>query len=203
MTKRHPEKELYFTCLLPPDSLRRRFNALAASAPEEAEVKRPDDLHITLNYLQIPRKRPRSDLIERLEKIDAPAFPVRLVGVDTFFRIPRKAVNTHVVWLRPDGESGLAIRDLHARILLSLRSVGYNVGNTNVTPHMTALNYPFHAAAEPLRDFVRDHNRLRLPVWDCDRFHLCRTMHNTDPRHPDNNGGRGSKYEIIRTFMLK
>lgn len=202
MTRRHSNRDMYFTCLLPPDSVRARFNALAAAAPQGAEVKKAADLHITLNFLQVPRKRSFADLVDRLAAIEAPAFKIKLLGMDSFYRIPRRNVNDHVVWLRPDGASGWAIRDLHARILLGLRPVGYHVGQNEVTPHMTALNYPFHAAAEPLRDYINAHNSVRMPTWQCNEFHLCRRIPLADPRHPVKTGG-GSKYEILGTFKLK
>ena len=175
---------------------------LAAGAPAGADVKRAEDLHITMNVLQVPRKRSVRDLVERLERIEYPSFPIKLVGVDSFYRIPRKGQDTHVVWLRPDGDSSWAIRALHARIVMGLRPLGYNVGQLALTPHMTVLNYPFRAAAEPLENFIKDNNRLRLPSWQCDRFYLYRSMMRDNPRHPLNNNGVGSKYEILGSFPL-
>lgn len=193
----------YFTCLLPPDSIRRRFNAVAAKAPAAAEVKRAEDLHITLNYLRRPRARPKAELVERLSRIEFPAFDLTLTDIDSFFRIPRKDMNSHVLWLRPDAAAAWKIRDLHARIHLSLRPVGFNVGQASMTPHMTALKYPFSGAAEPLEQFIAEHAKLRMPKWTVDRFYLCRTLPRADERHPVNNGNRGSKYEIVAEFALK
>lgn len=192
----------YFTCLLPPDAVRRRFNAVAAKAPADADVKRVEDLHITLNYLRRPRSRPKSELVERLSRIEFPAFDMKLTDIDSFFRIPRQNMDSHVLWLRPDAAAAWKIRDLHARIHLSLRPVGFNVGLASMTPHMTALKYPFRAASEPLEQFIAEHAKLRMPKWPVDRFYLCRTIPRTDDRHPVNNDNRGSKYEIIAEFPL-
>lgn len=203
MTRIHPDKPTYFTFLRPPPRLRARFNAVAAGAPESAEIKRADDLHITLNYLQIPRARPKRDLIERLAQIEFPAFDIHVTGLDSFYRIPRKNLNTHVIWGRPDGLSSWNIRDLHAKILLALRPVGYNVGQLDMTPHMTLMKYPYNGDAEGLHAFLEENHKLRLPKWNCDRFYLGKTMMRDNPKHPDNNGGVGSKYEVIGTFPLK
>lgn len=198
-----PAHDHYFTCLLPPEPIRRRFNAVAAKAPEGADVKRPEDLHITLNYLRRPRARPKSELVERLSRIEFPSFDLTLTDIDSFFRIPRKELNSHVLWLRPDAAAAWKIRDLHARIHMSLRPVGFNVGQASMTPHMTALKYPFNGASGPLEQFIAQHAKLRMPKWTVDRFYLCRTMARTDERHPANNGDHGSKYEIIAEFALK
>ena len=200
---RSGERDHYFTCLLPPESIRTRFNALAAAAPDGADVKRAEDLHITLNYLRRPRSQPKRELVERLSRIEFPSFDVKLTDVDTFFRIPRRSMNSHVLWMRPDPAGAWRIRELHARIHLSLRPAGFNVGEASMTPHMTALKYPFSAQAEPLMQFITDHSKLKMPKWHVDRFYLCRTLFNTDPRHPVNNEGKGSKYEIVAEFALK
>jgi 2'-5' RNA ligase len=199
---RTTERDDYFTCLLPPESIRRRFNAVAAAAPAGADVKRAEDLHITLNYLRRPRSRPKRELVERLSRIEFPAFDLTLKDMESFYRIPRKDMNSHVIWMRPDAAGGWKIRDLHARIHLSLRPVGFNVGEASMTPHMTALKFPFSAHAAPLEKFIADHAKLRMPKWHVDRFYLCRTLPRTHADHPDNNSGRGSKYQIVAEFPL-
>lgn len=196
------ESNSYFTCLLPPDSICGRFNAIAAAAPADADVKRAEDLHITLNYLRRPRARPKRELVERLARIEFPAFDLRLTDIDSFYRIPRRNMNDHVLWMRPDAAAGWKIRELHARIHLSLRPVGFNVGEASMTPHMTALKYPFAAAVEPLEQFIRGHAKLRMPSWHVDRFYLCQTLSRAHAQHPENNGGRGSKYQIVAEFPL-
>jgi 2'-5' RNA ligase len=203
MVRSSAASDHYFTCLLPPDSIRRRFNAVAAKAPGQAEVSRAEDLHITLNYLRRPRARPKIELIERLSRIEFPAFDLTLTDIDSFFRIPRKEHNAHVLWLRPDAMAAWKIRDLHARIHMSLRPVGFNVGQASMTPHMTALRYPFNGAAEQLEQFIAEHAKLRMPKWTVDRFYLCRKLPRTDIRHPLNNGDRGSQFEVVAEFALK
>ncbi len=202
MTAKRAFQQKFFTCLLPPQGIKDRFNAIAKLAPEGADVKRAEDLHISLNFLVKPRRQPARDLQERLRRIEFPAFDLKMTGMDSFFRIPRRDLNTHVVWMRPDGLSAWHVMDLRAKILLSLRPAGYPVGSTAMTPHMTALKYPFHAAAGPLEDFLAAHDSLNMPAWHCDEFFLARTKTKDDPSHPDN-GGTGSKYDIIERFPLK
>lgn len=176
---------------------------VAAYAPEDAEVTRYQDLHVTMNELQIPKKRSIRDLIARLKKVDYPAFEARIIGADVFNRVPSAKNQHHVAWLNPDGLSSWHIQELHKKILLSLRPAGYPVGRMDIRPHMTCLKMDFNADIEGMEQFLDRCSVHDFPSWNVDRFYLLRKHKAVHPRHPENNNGAGAKYEIISTFPLR
>ncbi|GEM_PF-3384255 len=201
-----PEQEVvYTTFLMPPPSLRREFMRVAARAPEGViSVQREDDLHITLNQFKMPRKGSKTLVSAKLATIEFPPFDIRITDADVFYRSPPQH-ESHVAWLRPDGLSSFDIQDLHARIHLLLRGNGYTAGPAEMEfrPHMTLLHHSFNAAARSFRSFLKQAAGHNYPVWPVDRFFFAKKLFMDHPKHPANNGDKGSKYEIIGTFPLK
>lgn len=199
-----PVEPTYSICLLPPVNLQGAFLRAARYAPPDASVQKAEDLHVTLlSGLRIPRKKPNKDLLQRIENIQFPAFDVRFTDADSFNEPPGRNNKHTVVWLRPDGLSSFRLQELHNKVAGILSKAGYNMGTLPYRPHMTFLRQPLPGDTAGLEDFLKKSRKVRYPVLRADTLTLTRKLHYSEPAHPEQNDGQGSKYEVVAAFPLK
>ena len=206
MKKRDPEKDTYITCLMPEPSLSQAFNAVAKHAPPGGRTVRPEDFHITLNEIQIPRKSSMKKLLKRIEKVSFPAFDIKFTDVDSFLYTKNGRLKnrfSHVAWLRPDGKSSFDVQALHEKLYEALLPEGFVFEDPDMRPHMTCLYYDEDKDSQALKKFFEECSTLNMPTWRCDKIYLTKKKRLSDPTHPDNNDGKGSRYEIVASFDLK
>lgn len=195
------EQNPYMICLIPPQSLRRKFMRVAAYAPEHSVAQPEADLHITLTSLQMPKKKSAADLLERLKQVKFPAFDIRITDVDTFNRPPEPHGRSKAAWFRPDGVSSNEIQELNNQILSILRPAGYPVGQADIRPHMTVLRYDFYAGASAIRGFLEKCAEHNYPDWTVDRFYLTRKRPQGEGAEEGGSDEDG-KFEIVASFPL-
>lgn len=196
-------KRQFFIAVFPPDEIKRQINdnlVHKEDATKGWEWKRAEEYHMSLAFPGAITEEELQILIKALDKVYFEAFSMSIDGVGHFLRKENKNNNnTHVVWARPDNQADNAIRELHYKIVGIMEEYGFKYGNREISPHMTIVKPPV-TAHDLMKDFAAAASGFKSEAWQCDRFVLCETLDKSDPDHPHNNNGQGSRYKVIAEF---
>lgn len=192
----------YFIAAFPPDQATQPIRDLAQNGLPEWEWKRPEDYHISLAFPGSLTDEQVKRLISVLGDIKHQPFNLSFDGLSFHLKDPVKdKTRNHVIWARPDNEGDNELRELIHKIVDKLARRQFRHGMQTLSPHLTVARPP-PEAGELTKEFAKAHSHIKAPAWTLDRFYLCETRGRSDPDHPENNGGTGSRYKKIAEFRL-
>lgn len=197
-------KRRFFIAVMPPPGVTASLDGLRHAGPAAWDWKRHGDYHISLAFPGSLDDVQLARLVTTLRRVEHPVFDVRFEGLSYFLKDPatRKRNAQNVLWARADSAGDAALRSLHATIRDHLKAHKFPTGGDSITPHLTLAKTPANDNSL-VRSFARAHDNTQSVPWRCDRFGLYETLPSIDPRHPDHNGGRGTRYVKIAEFALR
>jgi|GEM_PF-1357577 len=203
--KKGDVKRHFFIAVCPPDhvcqDLNNKLNNARPSDPDW-EWKQPENYHISLAFPGPLDDKNLQELKRILSRVNMPSFDMKLEGMGVFMRSQNsKQNNTHVVWARPDNKCDNALRRLHYKIANLISKSGFKYGKRDVTPHITIVKTPV-LQGQKTHDYLNANHDVSSDEWHCDSFGLYETIRGSDPDHPRNNNGQGSKYRKVESFQL-
>lgn len=197
-------KRRFFVAVMPPQSQTEAIDKLRHYGPANWDWKRHGDYHVSLALPGMLDTGQVGRLIKALREVEQEPFTLRFDGLGYFLKDPFKRSRgaQNVLWARPAATGDNALRSLHNRIAETLKRHKFSHGISDITPHLTVAKVPGHENSL-IEQFAAAHAGTMTPTWHCDRFGLYETLPSADPRHPDQNQGRGSRYVKIAEFTLK
>jgi RNA 2',3'-cyclic 3'-phosphodiesterase len=170
-----------------PIQVQQMVAALCAGVRSARWVK-PHQLHVTLRFMGQTPDQDLPAIRERLARVAAPSFALRLQGVGTFPPVARKA---RVLWLGLEPTQMLVAlaRDINA----CLGDLGLRPDEESraFAPHLTLARFN-GKPDEDLTRFLAQHASLRSLDWCVEEFRLYRsTLHE-----------RGAAHEVLSTYLL-
>jgi 2'-5' RNA ligase len=197
-------KRRFFVAVMPPADHTETIDKLRHYGPANWDWKRHGDYHISLAFPGMLDTGEVGRLIKALHTVEQAPFDLNFEGLGYFLKDPFKRSRgaQNVLWARPDGPADNALRSLHNRIAAALKDHKFAHGINDISPHLTVAKVPGNENTL-MEQFAAAHGHTRTSAWRCDRFGLYETLPPGDPRHPDNNEGRGSRYVKIAEFTLK
>lgn len=175
-----------FTALPVPDdtagALARRQTGLPG-----ARWRSPDQLHITLTFYGEVDGRRADDLSIELERAaTAGPFEITLSGVGAFGDGHR----TRAIWAGVETNERLSM--LAGRCRAAAERAGIPVERRDYRPHVTLAYLQPQADPGRIGAWIADHNLLRSPPIQVDRFGLYSSVLTQD----------GSRYDLEREYLL-
>lgn len=198
-------KRRFFIAVMPPPATTAAITQLRGQGPAAWDWKGHDDFHISLAFPGLLNEAQLTRLLTALATVQHDAFDAQFTGLAYFLRDPhaRGRVGVNVLWARPDHTADNQLRSLHYKIAKALADNHLDYGIKDITPHLTVAKVPANDNSL-IQAFAAAHDGLGVTgVWRCDRFGVYETLERTDPRHPANNGGRGTRYVRVAEFMLR
>lgn len=95
----------------------------------------PENLHLTLRFLDDQPETALSDLHDRLQAVTRPGFELSLEGLGTFGGSPPRALFAGVAQSGP-------LLSLHAGVARALRQAGIILPRARFHPHVTLARFP-------------------------------------------------------------
>jgi 2'-5' RNA ligase len=144
-------------------------------------------------------------LLAALATVRHDPFDAQFTGLAYFLRDPHARSRTaqNVLWARPDHAADNQMRSLHYKISRALADNHLDYGIKDITPHLTVAKVPANDN-RLIEAFAAAHDGQGVTApWRCDRFGVYETLDRADPRHPANNGGRGTRYVRVAEFILR
>ncbi|MDA0662460.1 MAG: RNA 2',3'-cyclic phosphodiesterase [Proteobacteria bacterium] len=123
-----------FAALALPDDLRARLAGMQGRI-DGARWVAPENMHITLRFIGEVSEAVAGDIVEALEDLRCPGFPVTLTGAGRFGSGDR----TRAIWVGV--ERTPEIVGLHARIDRALIRIGLAPEGRKYIPHMTLARF--------------------------------------------------------------
>jgi 2'-5' RNA ligase len=154
-----------FVALSLPDTVRDRLEALQTGGIPGARWVPWENLHITLRFVGEVDGAQARDLDECLSRIDAPAFDLELVGLDTFGEGPKlRSLHAGVA---PEP----ALTHLQSKVATAIARAGLAKDRQKFRPHVTLARFKGDPGPK-LHQFVADKSPLRVGPFAVDRFVL-------------------------------
>ena len=198
-------KRRFFVAVMPPPGTTVAITDLRGKGPAEWDWKGQEDFHISLAFPGMLGEGQLSRLLTALANVRHEPFDAQFTGLAYFLRDPHARSRTaqNVLWARPDHAADNQLRSLHYKISRALADNQLDYGIKDITPHLTVAKVPANDNSL-IESFAAAHNGHAVtPSWRCDRFGVYETLDRADPRHPANNGGRGTRYVRVAEFILK
>ena len=172
-----------FVALRPPEAIRDPLIDTMEGV-EGARWQADEQLHLTLRFVGEVDRAQANDLVSALETVRAPRFALDLRSVGTFERKGRVGS----LWARVEESEPLNI--LQRRVERTCRAAGLEPVTRKFVPHVTIARV--NASTGPIGDWLAQHARLALPVWQVDAFHLYESRLDAG----------GAHYEPVLRFLL-
>lgn len=177
-----------FAAIRPPAPVIDALLALEAGPEADIAGARWQDeaqLHLTLRFFGEVEAREAEDIVEALERVQAPPFALALRGVGHF----EKKGRTHTLWAGVAPSQPLAA--LQRRIESAARQAGLPPETRRFTPHITLAR--LSAGSAPVLPFLAAHGALTGEPWSVEAFDLIESMLTPG----------GARYETIRRYRLE
>lgn len=148
----------------------------------------PDNLHLTLAFLDEQDLATAEAVHEVLSEITAPAFDLRISGLDVFDR-----AKPRLVFAATDRPQALV--SLRKKVCVAVREAGVNLPRERFRPHVTLarLNRALpQFELDKLGGFLESHGDFSLDPFHIDRFGLYRSILGPD----------GPEYDLLADYML-
>ena len=143
-----------------------------------------DNFHITLAFIGETDRHGFETAIDALSTIEAPAFELRLSGLDFFGdKFPRS------IWAGV--AAAPALEHLQAKVEQALRRSGFTLERRKFKPHVT-LAYLKNTTPEAAMRYCAGHGLFSCGPFPVDEFHL----------YSSQLGGEASHYEIEASYSL-
>lgn len=198
-------KHRFFIAVMPPAEMTASIAGLQTQGPDLWDWKSPEDYHVSLALPGVLGEAQAQRLIAALQTVRHAPFELQFSGLAFFLKDPhaRSRVAQNVLWARPDHAADKQMRSLHNKIVRALADNNFSYGIYDITPHLTVAKVPANDNSL-IEAFAHAHDTAGVTeVWRCDRFGLYETLERSDPRHPSQNGGRGSRYRRVAEFTLQ
>ena len=197
-------KRRFFIAVMPPENHTGPIDALRDRGPAHWDWKGRPDYHISLAFPGLLDDAQVEKLVGVLRDVRHDSFDLSFTGLATFIkdRAIRSRRELNVLWAQPETTADAQLRALQRKIAQHMARNGFHYGARNITPHLTVAKVPANDN-DLVSTFAAAHDGLRTPSWRCDHFALYETLEKSDPRHPVNNDGRGTRYIKVAAFTLK
>ena len=198
-------KRRFFVAVMPPADATVDMTVLRAKGPSHWDWKGHDDYHISLAFPGLLGEAQLARLLAALATVQHEPFDAQFTGLAYFLRDPhaRNRTAQNVLWARPDHMADNQLRSLHFKIAYALAAHHLDFGIKDITPHLTVAKVPANDNSL-IESFAAAHDGHGVTgTWRCDRFGVYETLDKSDPRHPAQNGGRGTRYVRVAEFMLR
>lgn len=198
-------KRRFFIAVMPPPGVTAPLTALRGRGPADWDWKGHGDFHISLAFPGVLDDRRLAQLIAVLDNVRHEPFTAEFSGLAYFLKDPhaRSRAAQNVLWARPAHGADNQLRSLHYKIAHALKDAKFEYGISDITPHLTVAKVPANDNSL-VEKFAAAHDAHGVTGgWHCDRFGLYETIPRTDPRHPANNGGQGTRYIRVAEFILR
>ena len=149
-----------------------------------ARWRAADSFHLTLAFIGETDRHGLTNAIEALSEIDAPAFELRLKGVDFFGDQQPRALWAGV-------EASPALNHLQSKAEQALRRTGFNIEKRKFKPHVT-LAYLRNVTQDTAAQFSVEHGLFSCGPFPVNEFHL----------YSSQLGNSASVYEIEASYAL-
>lgn len=159
---------------------------MACGGIQGARWQEPEQLHLTLHFLDEVDGRDMRALTSALDELDAPAFDLQLRGVGVF--PPRGLPRT--LWVgvaEPD-----PVRLLHRRCARIIDQIGLDRERRKYTPHVTLARFGSRVSEAEVGAWVCDHALFSSRSFRVDHVHVYSSVL----------GQRGAKYQIETSHPL-
>ena len=158
-----------------PEPVRAELAGLCGGIPGARWIL-PENLHITLRFIGEVDEPLAEAIHENLERVEAPAFPLRLSGVGSFGKNHRAST----VWAGVAPEPGL--EHLHKKVESACVRAGCAPEGRKFTPHVTLARLK---ESQPIRlcQFEESHNLLSLGPFPVEAFTLFSSHLGADGAH--------------------
>ncbi|PQA86509.1 RNA 2',3'-cyclic phosphodiesterase [Hyphococcus luteus] len=157
---------------------------LLQSGVDGARWVKAENFHLTLAFIGEADRHGFSAALDALEKVEAPAFDMRLSGVGVFG--DRKP---HALW------AGVAaspeLNHLQAKVETALRRAGFNLDKRKFTPHVT-LAYLKNVSRDIAEKYAAQHGLFSCGPFPVEAFHL----------YSSELGRNGAHYAIEASYAL-
>lgn len=144
----------------------------------------PENFHLTLAFIGEADRHSFSAALDALEKVDAPAFDLRLSGVGVFG--DKKA---HALWAGVAASP--ALHHLQAKVETALRRTGFKLEKRKFTPHVTLARLK-NVSQETAELFAAQHGLFSCGPFPVEAFHL----------YSSELGRNGAHYAIEASYAL-
>lgn len=198
-------KRRFFVAVMPPAPTTTPMTTLRGKGPAGWDWKGQEDYHISLAFPGMLNDAQLIRLLAALASVQHDSFDAQFTGLAYFLRDPHARSRTaqNVLWARPDHTTDNQLRSLHFKIARVLAENHLDYGIKDITPHLTLAKVPANDN-HLIESFAAAHDGHGVtPLWRCDRFGVYETLDRSDPRHPANNAGRGTRYVRVAEFTLK
>ncbi|EDM70350.1 2'-5' RNA ligase [Roseobacter sp. AzwK-3b] len=170
-----------------PDVVRAALSRLQSDL-RVGRLVEPDNLHLTLAFLD-EQDLPTAEAVnELLGDIRAPAFDLRIAGLDVFDR-----ARPRLVFAASDRPEALV--SLRKKVRVAVRDAGVDLPRERFRPHVTLarLNRALpQFELDKLGAFLESHGDFSLDPFRTDRFGLYRSTLGPD----------GPEYDLLAEYML-
>lgn len=198
-------KRRFFIAVMPPPAITGPIAGLQHKGPADWDWKLHGDYHISLALPGMLTDRQLTRMIAALQTVRHDPFEAHFSGLAYFLKDPhaRSRAAQNVLWARPDHATDRHMRSLHHKIARALANDNFSYGINDITPHLTVAKVPANDNSL-IEAFAAAHDAQGVTArWTCDRFGLYETLDKSDPDHPAQNGGRGSRYRHVADFILR
>ena len=151
---------------------------------EGARWRPTENFHLTLAFIGETDRHGLDAAIQTLGNIDAPAFDMRLSGLDFFGEKNPKAVWTGIT---PSSE----LNHLQTKVVQALRMADFSIEKRKFKPHVT-LAYLKNSRTDEVASYCAIHGLFSCGPFPVDEFHL----------YSSQLGGAASHYEIEASYAL-
>jgi len=143
-----------------------------------------ENFHLTLGFIGETDRHGLADAHQALAGIAAPAFEMRLAGLDFF-----GGKNPRTLWAGVGASPGL--EHLQAKIEVALRRNGFDLEKRKFVPHVT-LAYLKNVSRETIMQYCAGHGLFSCGPFPVKAYHL----------YSSQLGGEASHYEIEVSYSL-
>ncbi len=153
---------LFTGIALPPD-ICDQLIALQGGVPG-ARWRPRENLHATLAFIGEVNSHTERDIEDTLERIETPAFDIRLKGTGQFGK-----GRPHTLWAGIEELGELS--HLAGKVVTALKQLGLKIENRKYIPHVTIARLR-NARRDDVSAFVASHNGFASDYFHVDRFVL-------------------------------
>jgi 2'-5' RNA ligase len=158
-----------------PEDVRRRLAAMCSGLPGAKWID-PESMHLTLRFIGEVGGGQAEDIDAALRGVSAPAFDLRVSGIDCF----ETGGKVHTLWAGIDKQP-LLLR-LHDKVESALVRTGCEPERRKFKPHVTLGRCRPNAQAR-IGSFIQMHNRIALGPFPVDHFTLFRSHLGSEKVH--------------------
>lgn len=177
-----------FVAIALPDAVRDRLERLQSDLGAGRLVP-PENMHVTLAFLDQQELPVAEALHDRLSDIDLPAFDMRISGVDVFDRRAPRLVFAGV-------ERDAPLVALREKVRVAAHEAGIELRRERFRPHVTLGRFRHKMQAQErdrLGSFLEAHGNFALPPFRVDGFGLYRSTLGHD----------GPIYDLLAGYPLQ